>query len=124
MTYTRAPIGLRAGSKRLVIECVNRVAGPCLESNMEFRYWRRSRNYSELPCCASEADSLSVFDKESRFKRGEDPLIETATSSEVEHRQIEVVDHVEAAWDLAMRLSDAGLRRRETKLIYPHHRLP
>src|ERR1700733_11409083 len=26
--------------------------------------------------------------------------------------------------NLTMRLSDAGLRRRPTKLIYPHHRLP
>jgi hypothetical protein len=27
-------------------------------------------------------------------------------------------------WRLTMRLSDAGLRRRKTKLIYPNHRLP
>jgi hypothetical protein len=27
-------------------------------------------------------------------------------------------------WNLTMRLSDAGLRRRQTELIYPDHRLP
>jgi hypothetical protein len=26
--------------------------------------------------------------------------------------------------DLTMRLSDAGLRQRQTKLIYPNHRIP
>ena len=31
---------------------------------------------------------------------------------------------VDVAWRLTIRLSDAGLRRRQTKLIYPNHRLP
>jgi hypothetical protein len=96
LTYTWGAVRLRAGSERLIKERVNRIAGPRPESNMEFRYWRRSRNYSELPCSASEADSLPVFGEKSRIKRCEHPLIEPATPSQVEHGQIEVVDHVEA----------------------------
>jgi hypothetical protein len=31
---------------------------------------------------------------------------------------------VHAQWDLMMRLSDAGLHQRQTKALYPNHRLP
>ncbi len=98
MTYTWAPIGLPAGSKRLLIKRINRPAGPRPESDMELRDWRRNRNYSELPRCAPEADSLSVLGKEPGLKRGQDPFIEAATPSQVEHRQIEMVDHDEASY--------------------------
>jgi hypothetical protein len=124
LTHSWRPVRLRAGSERFAKERVNRTAGPCPESNMEYRYRRRRRNYSKLPCSASEADSLSVFGKESTIKRGKHALIEPATPSEVEHRQIEVVNQAETSSGLPIRLSDAGLRGCKAKLIYPNHRLP
>jgi hypothetical protein len=41
------------------------------------------------------------------------------------HPQTEIPEEtLRRIWHLTMRLSDAGLRRRQTKLIYPHHRFP
>jgi len=117
LTHSWEPVRLRASSERFAKERVNRTAGPCPESDMEYRYRRRGHNYSKFPCSVSEAESLSVFGKESTIKSGEHPLIEPATPSEVENRQIEVVNQVETSSELAIKWSDARLRRRKTKLI-------